>query len=269
MQFVPRVDPSATPPGSELACIVDVETTGLNPNRDEIIELSLVLFAYQPATGEVLGVVDEYTGRREPGVSISREATAVHGLTKRQLRGLQLDGPRIDNIIGRARCFIAHNATFDRGFCVRYMAQFSYRPWHCSMRGIPWRQRGFASQGLQQLLQAHGITVDTAHRAGADTEALLHLLAHQDGLGRTYLAQVLRSQPLPVMVEAQVAAGRDAIKGSGRRNEAQTASPGIGCWALIITGLAIMMGVSVHWLLGLFVLVVGIVVLGMFSDKQS
>lgn len=265
VQFVPRVNPNALGPGTELACIVDVETTGLNPHREEIVELSLLLFAYWPATGEVIGVVDEYTGQREPGVPISREATTVHGLTKRQLKGLQLDGRRIDSIISRARLFIAHNATFDRGFCVRYMAQFSYRPWFCSMRGVPWRQRGFGSQGLQQLLRAHHIPVETAHRAGADTEALLHLLAHPDGFGRTYLSQVLQSESLPVMVDGQVAAGRQAgVVTTGK----QESTAGMGCLALVVFASAVAAALTVHWLVGLLILIGGVIAFGKSSGAS-
>ncbi|EQD35039.1 hypothetical protein B1A_18477, partial [mine drainage metagenome] len=37
--------------GHGLAILVDVETTGLQPDRDEIVELALVLFAFQRPSG--------------------------------------------------------------------------------------------------------------------------------------------------------------------------------------------------------------------------
>lgn len=53
---------------------IDVETTGLNPYSDRIVELSILKF--HP------GGKEEYHSRRvNPGIPIPPEATAVHGIT--------------------------------------------------------------------------------------------------------------------------------------------------------------------------------------------
>src|SRR4051812_230529 len=43
-----------------VAVFIDVETTGLSPRFDEVIEFAADLFAFNRQTGEVLGVIDSY-----------------------------------------------------------------------------------------------------------------------------------------------------------------------------------------------------------------
>ena len=50
-----------------MAAFVDVETTGLDHRSDEVVELAIVLFAYDRSTGRILDIIDNYTGLRDPG----------------------------------------------------------------------------------------------------------------------------------------------------------------------------------------------------------
>ena len=43
----------------KVAVFVDVETTGLDPCKDEIIEIAIVKFTYSP-DGEVTGIIDTF-----------------------------------------------------------------------------------------------------------------------------------------------------------------------------------------------------------------
>ena len=68
------------------AAFVDVETTGLDPTTEEIVELSIMLFAYDKGNGKIFGVLEEYTGRREPSEPIPKEAYKIHGITDKKLK---------------------------------------------------------------------------------------------------------------------------------------------------------------------------------------
>ncbi len=170
--------------------ILDVETTGLSPYDNEVIELCLILFTYNRIHGEI-EVLQEYVGLREPGCRIHPRAAMVHGLTYTELRGKDLDYQVVSDMIGRAEFLIAHNARFDRGFVIPIFPQAAQKPWYCSMSGINWRSKGFQNRRLQYLLGNHDIKVDRAHRALDDVRATLQLLSFKQSSGLTYLHELL------------------------------------------------------------------------------
>ena len=54
--------------------ILDLETTGTDPQKDRIVEISLLKIALD-------GTQEHWTSRVNPGIPIPKEATAVHGVT--------------------------------------------------------------------------------------------------------------------------------------------------------------------------------------------
>lgn len=175
-----------------LAGFIDVETTGLNPHTDEIVEFAIVLFAFDRFKSSIVGVVDEYVGLREPSRNIPPQATRIHGITDADVAGQQLDGNKIKQLMQRAEFLVAHNATFDQGFVTRLFPISELKLWLCSMRHVDWYGRGYGSRSLQALLQAHGIQVTHAHRGEVDVKAALTLLAQLDASGTPYFADLLR-----------------------------------------------------------------------------
>lgn len=169
-----------------VAALIDVETTGLNRVQDEVVELAIVLFAYERRTGRIQGVIDQYSGLRDPGRPIPKEATQVHGIHDRDVQGKRLDDRRVQQLLDQADFFVAHNASFDRAFVERLYPQVKGKYWACSMRGVPWKEQGFSSRALQNLLRAHDIEPGTAHRGADDALATLNLLARTDATGTFY-----------------------------------------------------------------------------------
>jgi len=161
------------------AAIVDCETTGLT-NEDELIELGIITFRYNTMSGKVLEVMDEYSGLRQPRCKISKEAQAVHGLTRRELKGQSIEGARVRALLKQVEILFAHNAAFDKRFISEVVPEVDVKDWYCSMNTIPWRKRGFSSKGLQNLLLEHDLGAEASHRALADCRALLSLLCCTD-----------------------------------------------------------------------------------------
>ena len=72
------------------------------------------------------------------------------------------------------------------------------RPWACSRAEVPWTEEGFASQALHCLLCACGAFARDRHRALADCEAGVWLLAQRLPVsGGTVLAALRRSALRP------------------------------------------------------------------------
>ncbi|MGI6611955.1 MAG: exonuclease domain-containing protein [Limnochordia bacterium] len=178
---------------------LDVETTGLSPTRNEIVELAIILFAFDELTGRITGTLDEYVGLREPECEISQDAIAVHGITEAMVKGRRLSESRIRAVLDRAEFVVAHNAPFDYGFVIRLFPEAAAKPWLCSMRQVNWRAYGYRSRGLQSLLAAHAIPVDVAHRAADDCRGALHLLNHASPRGLTYFDELLQSLANPAV----------------------------------------------------------------------
>ncbi len=144
--------------------IVDCETTGFS-GRDELIEIGLIAFDFNRATGEIYKTVDQYNGLREPRCPIPPDATAKHGLTIEHVRGHRLDAVKCANLFDAADVIIAHNASFDRRFVGALFPTVQSKRWLCSMNGIGWSRYGHSPKALQSLLADFEIEPGSAHRA--------------------------------------------------------------------------------------------------------
>ncbi len=176
------------------ASIVDVETTGLDNRTDDVVELGIVLFEFDFATGQVLSTIEEYSSLRDPGRPIPPGATSAHGITDDEVRGQRLDDDKVRAILSKSSFLIAHNARFDRGFLERLYPETRRMQWRCSMDEVPWRNKGFRSKGLQELLRNHNLTAEAAHRALNDARNTLRLLSQAQPDGKTYLAELLAAK---------------------------------------------------------------------------
>lgn len=117
----------------------------------------------------------------------------VHGITKHELRGTNIDNARVLSLLEQTDFLVSHNAVFDRSFTTPLFPEAAEKPWYCSMNGISWWRKGFKSKGLQNLLTVHGIEVVRSHRALDDARAVVELLGKRNTGGKTYLSELLAS----------------------------------------------------------------------------
>jgi DNA polymerase-3 subunit epsilon len=159
-----------------LGAAVDVETTGLDFNKEKIIELGLRLFSFHKNTGEVLEWKESYCEFEDPGFKLSPEIIQVTGITDEMLSGKKIDWPKVTELLKSVDLVIAHNAGFDRPFLERYSEIFKSKIWGCTYNQIDWKEKGFPTSKLEVLSLYHGFFVD-AHRALEDVDAMLYLVS--------------------------------------------------------------------------------------------
>jgi ATP-dependent DNA helicase DinG len=150
--------------------IVDIETTGFDPDRDHIIEIA----------GAILRgpeVVERFATLVDPGCRIPGETTKLTGITDETVNGApiaEVAAARLAEFIGR-RGIVAHNASFDRSFLVRTGGLTAFAgPWLDSLQLARIAFPRLRSHRLRDLADAFGASTPS-HRAADDVEALAHL----------------------------------------------------------------------------------------------
>lgn len=150
------------------ACL-DTETTGLSPETGgKICEIAV-------SVSQGGRVVDEFSTLLNPGLPMSPEVIAIHGITNEMVK----DSPSFSDVLPRLlglldNCVIvAHNADFDVSFL---RAEFAA----CGMRFPPYpvvdtlklaRKSGkFSRNRLGLIAEELGISCQGWHRAMADTK---------------------------------------------------------------------------------------------------
>lgn len=78
---------------SDGGLFVDVETTGLDPTSDEIIELAMTPFAYG-SDGRITEIGESFEGLREPAIPIPAHITAITGIDDAMVAGQNIDPDR-------------------------------------------------------------------------------------------------------------------------------------------------------------------------------
>jgi DNA polymerase-3 subunit epsilon len=145
---------------------LDVETTGKDAARDEVIELAMVPFQYD-GEGRLVGVGAPFVELREPSIPISEEITRITGITNAMVTGKSIDPAKVAAFIELAVIIAAHNASFDRRFAERFCEAFKHKGWACSMSQIDWSGEGFEGAKLSYLASQCGFFFD-GHRAEND-----------------------------------------------------------------------------------------------------
>lgn len=149
--------------------VFDLETTGLNENMDQIIEIGAV----RVSNGEI---TDTYNQLINPGIHIPTNVSAINHITD----AMVMDQPTIEDILGDFLVFVnddllvAHNAKFDIKFLAQACMRYQYRcpdPFFDSMK-LSALYPEANSRKLSDLLVCAGIQNASAHRAMGDAMAL-------------------------------------------------------------------------------------------------
>jgi DNA polymerase-3 subunit epsilon len=219
-----RLSPRQTitePDGSELrlGIVLDTETTGLDPKRDEIIELAMVPFTFAP-DGRIFEIKEPFHGLRQPSMPIPAEITKITGIDDAMVAGKYIDPDQVTEFVEPAVLVIAHHAAFDRPFLERFVPRFGRRCWACSMSEIDWRAEGRESTKLAWLLSEAGFFYER-HRSVSDCQALIELLARPlPRAGVTAFAKLVEAARQPtwrIWAEHSPFEVKDLLKARGYR----------------------------------------------------
>lgn len=203
----------------KIAILLDVETTGLDQRKDEVVELGMVKFGYLP-DGRIAGIRDVFSSFNEPSEPIPPEVIALTGITNEMVAGQRIDEVAVSSFAEDAVIVIAHNASFDRKFAERYWPIFQRKAWGCSATEVEWRKHGFEGSRLGYLLNGAGL-FHQAHRAVDDCHALLEILSFElPTTGTSALAVLLeqaRKKTVRLWAEQSPFDLKDALKRRGYR----------------------------------------------------
>jgi DNA polymerase-3 subunit epsilon len=219
-RLIPRTEfASADGLATKSGILLDVETTGLDPARDEVIELAMIKFDYLP-DGRITRVADIFSCFNQPSKPIPPEITELTGITDQTVAGHAIDADAVARFADDAVIAIAHNASFDRKFSERYWPIFQHKAWGCSATEVDWRKHGFDGARLGYLLAGAGF-FHQAHRAIDDCHALLEILAFElPDLRKPALAALLdkaRRKTMRVWAEQSPFDLKDELKRRGYR----------------------------------------------------
>lgn len=222
---------SRLPDGARIASMTDTETTGIDVDTSEVIELALLPFAYD-ADYRILGLLPAYEGFRQPSAPIPQEITDLTGIDDDMVRGCDIDVGKVSALVDNSTHVIAHNARFDRPFLERIAQAFIDTPWACSLRQVDWKANGYEGAKLSHLLAQVGYFHD-AHRAVADCHAGIVLLGTVMKDSRTALAHLIENAE---RVQWRIHAvgspydTKDALKRRGYRWAGEEGKPP-KCWS--------------------------------------
>lgn len=146
---------------------IDLETTGLNPSDEEIIEFAAV----RVVNGRV---ADTFSSLANPRREISEEITKITGITNEMLK----DVPDVADVLKDFLAFVGdsvvvgHNVNFDINFiydsCERHGLGTFSNNFVDTMRISRKCTVGARNHKLDTLLKHYGIVNDNAHRALSD-----------------------------------------------------------------------------------------------------
>ncbi len=154
----------------------DVETTGLDPSADRLLEVGAVHFRPDGNGGFVPG--DRLSLLVDPGIPIPEESTRLTGITPEMVRGASTPDEAVERLAAflGGRPMVAHNAFFDLDF-LRHAAarapggQRLNPPVVDTLSLAQALLPGLANHKLGTVAAFLGASPDRAHRAADDAEA--------------------------------------------------------------------------------------------------
>ena len=195
-----------------IIAILDVETTGTDPEKDSLAEVAIARFdvkagKFIDATSRIVCFGDTNEAEAVNGIPVSL-GTYGKSLEEATTWVLRSTFP--------ADAIVAHYAEFDSQWFPE-----TETPWICSCDDIEW-PRPSSSKSLLALAVAHGVAVASAHRALTDVLTLVHMFERVHEMGHDLEAMLTRAMRPKALFQAMVSYDdRERAKEAGFRWEGE------------------------------------------------
>lgn len=174
--------------------VIDIETTGVNPGADEIIDLGFLQF-------EDTKLIRSYSSLVRPENRISSFITKLTGITNEILTKAPIwDAVVVDLLSLESHSLLAHNANFEESFLKRYFDKINQtngrESYHDSLYYLALIFPEASALNLEFFINTLGIAEKEEHRGLADSRDLLKTLlmatylTHQDKEFRLKLFEI-------------------------------------------------------------------------------
>jgi DNA polymerase III epsilon subunit family exonuclease len=158
----------------KIYCSLDIETSGFDPLKDEILEVGFLLFKVNGLKFEIL---EEWTQVFKPKGEVSSKILALTGITQKELD----EAPDFSEFVSviqkkiQDTVIVGHNVIFDIKFLESRGIKFSGQVID-TLDLVQWLLPTHHSYNLENLMHYFGISHKDAHRALADAKACLAVL---------------------------------------------------------------------------------------------
>jgi DNA polymerase III epsilon subunit family exonuclease len=169
----------------------DLETTGLDVNKEEIIELGAIMFSVKESRGRIVpDELEEFQYLVKTSKRITAEATKINHITNEMLSNALSPVEVLQKFkvfCDKANCLVAHNAAFDTSFLNaaygKHLVTAPTLPILDSMKiarnvmQLPNYKLGSIAKAFEGRNEISlKVKDDSMHRAAYDCEMLMHIL---------------------------------------------------------------------------------------------
>lgn len=182
---------------------IDIETTGLSEQRDEIIEIAAIRFA----GGKAVARFDSFVKPRSKVPKFIQQLTHISNSDLNEAPPITEVLPKLRDFVGKS-VLVGHNVAFDVGFINHNLAMLGQFPlsndnWdtaEISCIYLPFTP----NHKLGTMVRHFDIELDNAHRADADAMATGKLLLALTDHITTHYSMVVNARLLSYALMAQV-----------------------------------------------------------------
>lgn len=157
--------------------IVDTETTSLDPETGQVIEIGAILYSLVSLTS-----LASYSALIPAETNPAAKINGIPDLALAEVATIHLDMKvTLATMRSHADVIVCHNVEFDQQW---FRGDWLTLPWICTMSDFDWPAASREAGSLINLALEHGIGVASAHRALTDCQLIAALFDRMPMFGR-------------------------------------------------------------------------------------